>query len=52
MLTEEEALDEFEDEDVDEDGAVTWEEHAVETYGIYDDDKLTLKDVPEESQVL
>lgn len=52
MLTQEEALDEFEDEDVDEDGKVSWEEHAAETYGIHDDDKSVINNLPEESQVL
>lgn len=52
MLTEEEALDEFEDEDFNTDNKITWEEHAAETYGIYDDDKMTFKNLPDESQVL
>lgn len=51
MLTEEEALDEFEDKDADEDNKITWQEHAAETYGIYDDDKSAFKDLPEESQM-
>lgn len=52
MLTQEEALDEFEDEDVDEDGKVSWEEHAAETYSIHDDDKSAINNLPEELQVL
>lgn len=52
MLTQEEALDEFEDEDVDEDGKVSWEEHAAETYSIRDDDKSAINNLPEELQVL
>lgn len=53
-LTEEEAMDELEDEDGDEDGKVTWEEHLAETYGMYDDDKVlnNAKDSPEELEML
>ncbi|CAL1273633.1 unnamed protein product [Larinioides sclopetarius] len=54
MLTEEEALDELEDEDGDEDGKVSWEEHVAETYGMYDDDMVLnqAKDSPEELEML
>uniref|UniRef100_A0A4Q8K3B0 Reticulocalbin-3 n=1 Tax=Liphistius thaleban TaxID=1905330 RepID=A0A4Q8K3B0_9ARAC len=39
-LTEEEALEQLEDEDGDEDGKISWQEHVAETYGIYKDDDL------------
>ncbi|GBM73104.1 Calumenin-A [Araneus ventricosus] len=54
MLTDEEALDELEDEDGDEDGKVSWEEHVAETYGMYDDDMVLnqAKDSPEELEML
>ncbi|XP_015928900.1 reticulocalbin-2 [Parasteatoda tepidariorum] len=52
MLTEEEALDELEDEDGDEDGKVTWEEHLAETYGMYDDDLALTQDSVEDYQML
>lgn len=51
MLTEEEALEEFEDEDVNKDGTVKWEEHAAETYGFFDDSKAMYKGLNEEAQV-
>lgn len=40
MLTEEEAMDQLEDEDGDNDGKITWQEHMAETYGLYDDDLI------------
>lgn len=40
-LTEEEANEQMEDDDVNEDGKISWEEHKSETYGIYNDNELT-----------
>ncbi|XP_067141442.1 calumenin-A [Centruroides vittatus] len=40
-LTEEEANEQMEDDDVNEDGRISWDEHKSETYGIYNDNELT-----------
>ncbi|GIY49305.1 calumenin [Caerostris darwini] len=50
-LTEEEAMDEMEDEDENDDGKVTWEEHVSETYGMYGDD-LVVNQTPEDMEML
>ncbi|GIY39875.1 calumenin [Caerostris extrusa] len=50
-LTEEEAMDEMEDEDKNDDGKVTWEEHVSETYGMYGDD-LVVNQTPEDMEML
>lgn len=39
LLTQEEAQERLEDDDANEDGKVSWDEHLQETFGNYDDDE-------------